>query len=73
MLGLQNGDMHDAQHEISSLAMDHAIGPLQALVQLSQSLLDHVSNTQQQQQLMQQQLHLQQQQLNMLRKQVHEK
>ena len=47
MLGLQNGDMHDAQREIGSLAMDHAIGPLKALVQLSQSLLDHVSNLQQ--------------------------
>ena len=73
MLGFQNGDMHDAQHKIGSLAKDCTVGPLKALVQLSQSLLDHVSNMQQQQQLMQQQLHLQQQQVNLLRKQVLEK
>ena len=68
MLGLQNDEIHLAEHKVGLLASgDAAMEPFKTLVQLSQSLLEQVSNMQRQQELMQQQLHLQQQQLNLLR------
>jgi hypothetical protein len=71
---VQKGSVHISAHILGQVLQEEAAAePFKNLVQLSQSLLDHVTNMHHQQHLMQQQLHLQQQQLALLRQQLQDR